>query len=262
MPASLLTPIGFPSGMPASGSPLIVMLPLVTPGKVLFVDDSATIHRDVPSYGTLDHPFATLAYALTQCTAAKADTVICGPGHSQTVAAAMALTTKALVTVVMLKFGVAFTMGSVASTLFTMGMEQLISGAPKLPPATTRQTIFTVVGGLIRIVALYGVVTTVIANTATNLLFSSTATGLSAVNLSATGTNIAAAAVGTVLSITGTLANATVLSANQTHVAQATAVEVGPGVVEVVTDASPATGAIQYYMAYRAMGPGAYAVAA
>lgn len=57
-------------------------------GKVFWVDSKVgnNLNR-----GTPKHPFATLAYAITQCTASKGDIIYLAPGHAETVASAEAI---------------------------------------------------------------------------------------------------------------------------------------------------------------------------
>lgn len=88
MPQSLRMPLGLPAGVPLSGSPLLLTLPLLTQGSVFVVDSSHSLARAAVSHGTADRPFATIDYAIGRCTANKGDTVLVMPGHTETVTAA------------------------------------------------------------------------------------------------------------------------------------------------------------------------------
>ena len=94
------------------------------------------------------------------------------------------------------------------------------------------------------------------------MIFTSTATGLSAVALSDASSSIALAAVGTIISITGTVADAAILSANQNKIAQAGALDIWPGTIRVTTSGSPATGQIQFFCRYAPLAPGSLVNAA
>lgn len=84
----------YPSGLSSFGVPLIGGGPnsVVTTGLVFFV--RATIGNNSPynpstTQGTSpDTPFATIAYAIGQCRAAKADVIYVMPGHVETISAA------------------------------------------------------------------------------------------------------------------------------------------------------------------------------
>lgn len=59
-----------------------------TTGEVFYVGSSVTGASDAAGYGkSPDTPFATLDYAIGQCTAAKADTIYVMPGHTETTTA-------------------------------------------------------------------------------------------------------------------------------------------------------------------------------
>ena len=58
-------------------------------GDVYFVDSTSANAGDSIHHGkSRDHPFATLAYAVTQTTDAQGDWIVVGPNHTETVAAA------------------------------------------------------------------------------------------------------------------------------------------------------------------------------
>lgn len=84
---------GFNGGLTVRGVPLSV----AHPGKVFFVGDSSTAafpNRKTPSdgnKGTFMDPFATIDYAVGQCTANRGDIIYVLPGHTETIDAASAL---------------------------------------------------------------------------------------------------------------------------------------------------------------------------
>ena len=61
-----------------------------TTGEVFFVS-SGTGSNVTGAGRNSDTPFATIAYALTQCTASKGDRIYCLPGHAETIAAAASI---------------------------------------------------------------------------------------------------------------------------------------------------------------------------
>lgn len=76
----------FPNGVTSFGVPLLgsgSSVPATT-GKYFFVDSSTG--SDGNSGTDKDHPFATLAKAITNCTASKGDVIVLMPGHAETVA--------------------------------------------------------------------------------------------------------------------------------------------------------------------------------
>jgi len=73
------------AGMPTIGSPI----DLFTTGNIFFVDSGTG--ANVNDGKTTDTPFATIDYAVGQCTANNGDTIIVFPGHVETVSAAAGL---------------------------------------------------------------------------------------------------------------------------------------------------------------------------
>lgn len=63
-----------------------------TPGaRVLHVDSTNTAYgldKPYPIYGTIDKPFLTIDYAISQCRENKGDVILVHPGHTETIAAA------------------------------------------------------------------------------------------------------------------------------------------------------------------------------
>lgn len=80
----------FPFGLSSFGIPLIGSGPVLTTGRVFFVN-SAT-GTDAPGYGVdKDRPFDTINFAISQCTANRGDVIFVMPGHVETVTAAAGL---------------------------------------------------------------------------------------------------------------------------------------------------------------------------
>jgi hypothetical protein len=68
---------------------LLILDPRFTPGNIFFVNSTHANKGDTPGKGqTPDAPFATLDYAVGQCTANQGDVIIALPGHVETVSAA------------------------------------------------------------------------------------------------------------------------------------------------------------------------------
>ncbi len=62
------------------------------PGKTFFVDNTHAQTGDSASQGRhLETPFATLDYAIGQCTASKGDVIYVMPGHAETITSAVTL---------------------------------------------------------------------------------------------------------------------------------------------------------------------------
>lgn len=85
-------PNGFPNGLVLRGVPMLQ----TQPGNVYWVSNTTTLERGEVAGsdgnpGTYQRPYATLQYALNQCTANKGDIVIIKPGYTQTIANATGL---------------------------------------------------------------------------------------------------------------------------------------------------------------------------
>jgi hypothetical protein len=86
-------PNGFANGVTIRGIPVTQ----THPGRVLWVSNNATglLNNQVVGSdnapGTFDQPFATLAYAVSQCVADRGDVIFIKPGHAETIASATAL---------------------------------------------------------------------------------------------------------------------------------------------------------------------------
>ena len=84
-------PTGFAQGLTLRGVPLLQ----TQPGNVFWVDNSATLGGGVSStatrqaagsdnnHGTFQRPFATIAYALSQCVQGNGDIIFLKPGHTE-----------------------------------------------------------------------------------------------------------------------------------------------------------------------------------
>lgn len=74
----------FPHGVSSYGMPVIGAGPVFTTGNVFFVDSGATNASDASTQGTdPTTPFATIDYAIGQCTANNGDIIIAMPGHAE-----------------------------------------------------------------------------------------------------------------------------------------------------------------------------------
>lgn len=82
-------PNGFAGGVSIRGVPLT----LAHPGKVFWVYNGTALAPGQKggsngNKGTFDAPFATVDYAVSQCTASRGDIVFVKPGHAETISAA------------------------------------------------------------------------------------------------------------------------------------------------------------------------------
>lgn len=84
--AALITP--FPFGVSSFGMP-VVGDDTPTTGRVFFVDSTSSAKGDDTSHGnTPQAPFATLDFAIGQCTANRGDRIYVLPGHIETITSA------------------------------------------------------------------------------------------------------------------------------------------------------------------------------
>lgn len=81
----------YPQGVSSFGIPLIGSGPILTTGKVLFVNNSHGNASDGNIGESPDRPLSTIATALAKCSANNFDHIICGPGHAETLTSADAL---------------------------------------------------------------------------------------------------------------------------------------------------------------------------
>lgn len=82
-------PQGFTNGMTVRGMPLLQM----QPGNVFWVNNSTVLNQGAVAgsdgnRGTWQRPFATLAFAISQCVAGRGDIIFVGAGHAETITAA------------------------------------------------------------------------------------------------------------------------------------------------------------------------------
>lgn len=136
------------------------------------------------------------------------------------------------------------------------------SGLAKALPATGAQTIFTITGGPILLVALVGIVTTAIQNQACTAVWNSIDT-LSSTTKALTGTTtLTNLLIGEVIVIpAATLATAGLIATG--GVVEQTVsdmVTIPAGIINYVTSATN-TGAIQWYMRYEPLSPTTVVVA-
>jgi hypothetical protein len=160
-----------------------------------------------------------------------------------------------------LRFGVSWLVGA-GNSMQAPTSDINVARAASLTPATGNQTLFTIVGGSIELIAIYGVVTVVFPSTTNTLKLTAVPTGITATDLCTASATIASAAVGTVFSIDGTLADAMLITPLQTRIAQATRLVLHPGIIRLTTTGTSATGQIAWFMRYISRAPGAYVVAA
>lgn len=79
----------FPGGVSSFGMPVIGSGPILTTGNVFFVSSAVSGRSDSTAAGRDPAtPFATIDYAIGQCTASNGDHIIVMPGHTETVTAA------------------------------------------------------------------------------------------------------------------------------------------------------------------------------
>jgi hypothetical protein len=81
----------FPNGISSFGVPILGAADKFITGDVYFVDSGDADALDSIGAGTKDVPFATIDYAVGQCTASNGDYIIVLPGHAEAVDAAAGL---------------------------------------------------------------------------------------------------------------------------------------------------------------------------
>lgn len=121
-------------------------------------------------------------------------------------------------------------------------------------PQSTQSALFTITGGRIRVLGIYGEVTTVIQTQANNTKLVSNPTVGADVDLCAVN-DITADAVGTIYTITGTLADAMVATTSGAVKDQSDKVVVAAGTIDLSCAASN-TGATKWVLQYEAIDPG------
>ena len=115
-------PNGFANGVTIRGIPLLQ----TNPGKVFWVNNSSALADggvggvDQSGQGTYQRPFATIDFAVGECTAGRGDIIAVMPGHAETVTATSIALDVAGVTIVGLGAGSArptLTFGAAAATI-------------------------------------------------------------------------------------------------------------------------------------------------
>lgn len=131
---------------------------------------------------------------------------------------------------------------------------------PRLGISTAAATtaLWTVAGGRVLILGLYGVVATAPgAGAALATLIANPTTGTDS-PLSIASASLALAPIGTLISITGNVAQAPAISANQGALAgMTTPLIVQPGTIDLLIAVGDATGVIDWYVDWRALDQGA-----
>jgi len=223
-----------------------------TAGKTFYV--SATSGKNIEfmqdvfgtDYDGFSRVHSTITLALAQCVTGRGDVVVVASDFT-TAPTDVELTSAGTK-------GVKITVSNQGSV-----SEFVEMGASKALPATTTGAIFTVTG-VVEVIAIIGVVTTVVQTQACNLKLS-TVSNSATTDISA-DLNITAAAAQSRMSITGTFANALINTAKGVPVArQATSLIVQEGTIIATTSATN-TGAIRWSVRYRALQEGARIVAA
>jgi hypothetical protein len=184
--------------------------------------------------------YSTLTLALAQTVAGRGDVILVAPDY----------TTAPTDT----ELGLAGTNGVQIQYLNSLEDSVLIAGTTNLAlPATGTSAIFNVVG-VVELVSIIGVVTTVVQTQACNLKISTVSNG--ATTDICADLNISAHAAQSRYSITGTLANALINTAKGVPVArQATPLIVQEGTINLTTSATN-TGNIRWLVSYKPLQAG------
>lgn len=124
-------------------------------------------------------------------------------------------------------------------------------------PATTTGTLFNVVGGQVLITSFYGVVTTAMSATATNLKINVSNTATAGNTDICANVAVTSKAVGSIYAIP-TLGSAATID---NYGVQNNEFTLGAGAIRAITDATN-TGAMRWIVNYLALDPGAYVAAA
>lgn len=139
--------------------------------------------------------------------------------------------------------------------------EKAVATVAKTLPATTSKNIFSVVGGPVQILDLFGEVTTIIQNQTCNFKYSLTDTASSTTTDLSANVDIAASRVGSFLTLGTTLGATTVISSGGTSAADNVSVRAPVGNIKVTTGATN-TGDVTYHVRYRPLVAGAKIIAA
>jgi hypothetical protein len=224
-----------------------------TAGKTFFVTDAigtgttAQFLQDVftPDSDGVARVYSSITLALAACVTGRADVIVIAADY-----------TTAPTDVELASAG---TKGVEIVFSDRDDSEQIAMTTSKALPATATGSIFTVTG-LVEVIAIVGVVTTVIQTQACNLKLA-TVSNAATTDISA-DLNISAHAAQSRYSITGTFANATINTAKGVPVArQATPIIVQEGTIAAITSATN-TGNVRWMVRYRPLQQGARIVAA
>jgi hypothetical protein len=126
-------------------------------------------------------------------------------------------------------------------------------GATIIPQAGVKP-LYTISGGIIEILDIFGVVTTVIAGGANVTKFQYKPTGQTAIDLCAT-TDINALAVGNLIATGGPLATA--LLTGYGVIGRSVGFKAGAGTIDLNCAAAAGTGALRFVVRYQSVDPGA-----
>ena len=127
-------------------------------------------------------------------------------------------------------------------------------GATTIPQAGVKP-LYTITNGVIEILSLFGVVTTVIAGGANATKFQFKPTGQTAIDLCATA-DINALAVGQLLGVVGPVATALAIGWGLVGASQS--FRAGPGTLDLNCAAAAGTGALRVVLRYQAVDPNAF----
>jgi hypothetical protein len=140
-----------PLAVDSFGIPTIPTGSLATSGNVFFVGSTATLAADVPVSGaTAEIPFATVDYAVGQCTANNGDVIFAMPGHTEDVPATKIVLDVAGVSLIGLGHGndrPTFTMTASGSRLDLAAAGTRVSNCIFSPGANVTVGVRVVTGG-------------------------------------------------------------------------------------------------------------------
>lgn len=222
-----------------------------TTGKSFFVCASNDVNNQgINELFTVDsdgvkRTWSTFTDALAQCVTGRGDFVFVSPNYTTAPSAAELLAAE--------------TKGVTISPLGEFnGYANTASRATATLPQTATGALFTVTGR-VKLLGIYGEVTTATGATVTNGKIVATPTVGSAVDLCA-AVSIASLAIGVQLNITGTLATA-MQAVNGATVAQTTPIIVKAGTIGLNTTANN-TGSVKWRVEYLPIDPAAKIIAA
>tara|TARA_Y100000310_G_scaffold121659_1_gene120402 strand:+ start:290 stop:1021 length:732 start_codon:yes stop_codon:yes gene_type:complete len=222
-----------------------------TTGKVFVIADSSDSNfNDIDGLFTPDESgvqrrHSTYTSALAACTADHGDIIVVSPAFSTAATAAELLSAE--------------TKGVKIVQAAETGGETSVFRATAALPQTTAEALFTVTGR-VKLIAIYGTVTTIIETQANNTKLIANPTVGADVDVCAVN-DISADAVGTVYSITGTFADAMVATTSGAGVFQANPTTIEAGTLDLSCAASN-TGSVKWTAIYESIDPGAKLISA